>query len=101
MVIFLITGDKMSIFRRVRGRFVWWRDVHGDLDVQREARGAAMDLDDLAVSAGGWAKALSFGLDTVKPIETPGVASGVLRHNSLDRYLWELESSGSNDSPSP
>lgn len=90
MVIFSISAGRMRIYRRIRGRVDLWREVVGTQHELDLAKAAALDLNGLVVGAGGWTKALGLGLDAVKPVESTGVAPGVLRHDRLDSHLGKL-----------
>lgn len=89
-MIALIENGRLVLWRRVGRRLTYWREVRGDAAKLDRALRSARELTELARGSGGWANALSFGLDAPEPRHLVKVSPGVLLQDDLDSGLRKV-----------
>lgn len=87
----VVEPGRLTLFRRVQGRLVFWRVVVGDKPTIDAAIGAARELTIAAGEVGGWAKALCLGLNATEPEDPGGLVVPLFPQHGLDGSLGVLE----------
>jgi hypothetical protein len=86
----ILEEGRLRLWRRIGGRLVPWREIHGDDGRLLRALSAARELDALAGDVGGWTEAFRLSLDPLEPRNPRKVVARVLPKDSLDRSLRKL-----------
>lgn len=89
-IIGLVQGDRLTLWRIVGGRAIFFAEVTGSAAKLSRALAYARELDVLAAGLGGWAKVLSLGFDPPKPRQPVKVVPGILAEDHLDGRLGKL-----------
>lgn len=95
----LIQGDALVLYRRVGRSAVPWRRISGNAETIETAIYFARELSFLESASGGRREPLLLCLDASKPPHLARVVGGRLKEDDLDRPLRKSESSSGNDGP--